>query len=191
MSNESFRTTSELAAGDHRHLWHPFTQQQQWCDEEPLVIVSGSGAMLTDSNGHSYIDGNSSIWTNIHGHCHPCIENAVSRQIGELDHTSFLGTTHPRAIELAERLVHLLPGTPLPRVFYSDNGSTAVEAALKMSLQYWQQSGHPERRRFAGFLGAYHGDTAGAASLGGIPAFFDRFAGIHFQAEHFSDLESL
>ena len=191
MNNESARTTSELAAGDHRHLWHPFTQQRQWCDEEPLVIVSGSGAMLTDSNGHSYIDGNSSIWTNIHGHCHPHIANAVSRQIGELDHTSFLGTTHPRAIELAERLVYLLPGTPLPRVFYSDNGSTAVEAALKMSLQYWQQRGHPERRRFAGFLGAYHGDTAGAASLGGIPAFFDRFAGIHFQAEHFSDLESL
>lgn len=183
--------TEALARADHRHLWHPFTQQQAWCEKEPLVIVSGSGTTLTDSHGRSYIDGNSSIWTNIHGHAHPKIIEAVSTQLAILDHTSFLGTTHPKAIELAERLVGLLPGTPLPRVFFSDNGSTAVESALKMAHQYWQLCGHPVRSRFASFSGAYHGDTAGAASLGGIGTFFDRFAGMHFATERFSNLEEL
>ena len=183
--------TEHLAAVDRRHLWHPFTQQLAWCAEEPLIIVSGKGAILTDSRGCSYIDGNSSIWTNIHGHSHPRIIDAVSRQISKLDHTSFLGTTHPKAIELAERLVGLLPGTPLTRVFFSDNGSTAVEAALKMSLQYWQLRRNPERTRFASFSGAYHGDTAGAASLGGIGIFFDRFSEMHFPIERFSDMAEL
>lgn len=180
-----------LAKADHRHLWHPFTQQQAWCAEEPLIIVSGSGAVLTDSRGRSYLDGNSSIWTNIHGHAHPKIVEAVSRQLATLDHTSFLGTTHPKAIELATRLAHLLPGAPLPRIFFSDNGSTAIESALKMALQYWQLRGQPKRGRFASFSGAYHGDTAGAASLGAIGTFFDRFAGMHFPAEHFQNLEEL
>ena len=183
--------TEALASGDHRHLWHPFTQQREWCEAEPLVIVSATGALLTDSHGRTYLDGNSSIWTNIHGHSHPGIVEAVSRQIATLDHTSFLGTTHPAAVELAKRLVHLLPGTPLPRVFFSDNGSTAVEAALKMSLQSWQQRGHPQRMRFASFTGAYHGDTAGAASMGGIPAFFDRFAEMHFPVDRFATLAEL
>ncbi len=183
--------TENLTARDHRHLWHPFTQQQTWCAEEPVVIVSGSGAILTDSRGRDYIDGNSSIWTNMHGHAHPRITEAVSRQLRTLDHTSFLGTTHPYAIELAERLVNLFPGTPLPRVFFSDNGSTAIEAALKMSLQYWQLRGNPERCHFASFSGAYHGDTAGAASLGGISTFFDRFSGIHFPVARFATLEEL
>jgi adenosylmethionine-8-amino-7-oxononanoate aminotransferase len=183
--------TEQLAASDHQYLWHPFTQQQAWCAEEPLVIVSGSGAILTDSHGREYLDGNSSIWTNIHGHAHPQLVEAVSQQLALLDHTSFLGTTHPKAIALAERLVHLLPGTPLPRVFFSDNGSTAIEAALKMSLQYWQLCGHPERSHFASFTGAYHGDTAGAASLGGIGTFFDRFAGLHFSSERFENFAAL
>jgi len=189
--NNSSSYTESLSARDHRHIWHPFTQQQSWCAQESLVIVSGSGALLTDSRGRSYLDGNSSIWTNIHGHAHPRIVEAVSRQLATLDHTSFLGTTHPAAIELAERLVGLLPGTPLPRVFFSDNGSTAVEAALKMSLQYWQLRGHPERSRFASFSGAYHGDTAGAASLGGISTFCDRFKRMHFPVERFANLEAL
>lgn len=183
--------TESLTERDHHHLWHPFTQQQSWCAEEPLIIVSGSGALLTDSRGRDYLDGNSSIWTNIHGHCHPKIIEAVSQQIATLDHTSFLGTTHPKAIELADRLVHLLPDNPLPRVFFSDNGSTAIESALKMSLQYWQLRGQPERRRFASFSGAYHGDTAGAASLGGISSFFERFSGMHFSSERFATLDEL
>ncbi len=185
------RDTASLAAGDHRHLWHPFTQQSLWCSTEPLVIASGSGATLTDSRGRTYLDGNSSIWTNIHGHSHPRIVEAVSRQIATLDHTSFLGTTHPGAVELAERLVRLLPGGPLPRVFFSDNGSTAIEAALKMALQSWRQRGHPERRLFASFSGAYHGDTAGAASLGGIPTFFEPYDGIHFPSHRFSSFDDL
>lgn len=185
------RDTASLAAGDHRHLWHPFTQQSLWCASEPLVIASGSGPMLTDTRGRTYLDGNSSIWTNIHGHSHPRIAEAVSRQIASLDHTSFLGTTHPGAIELAERLVHLLPGSPLPRVFFSDNGSTAVEASLKMALQSWRQRGQPERRLFASFSGAYHGDTAGAASLGGIATFFEPYDGIGFPAHRFTNLGDL
>jgi adenosylmethionine-8-amino-7-oxononanoate aminotransferase len=183
--------TEDLSSGDHRHLWHPFTQQQAWCAQEPLVIVSGKGAILTDSRGLDYLDGNSSIWTNIHGHAHPRIVEAVARQIATLDHTSFLGTTHPSAIELAARLVRLLPGTPLPRVFFSDNGSTAIESALKMVIQFWQLQGAPQRCRLASFSGAYHGDTAGASSLGGIGSFFDRFASIHFPSERFSSLEEL
>lgn len=183
--------TASLASSDHRHLWHPFTQQREWCSRDPLVITSASGSMLTDSRGRGYIDGNSSIWTNIHGHSHPRIVRAVAEQAAALDHTSFLGTTHPGAVLLAERLVELLPGSPLTRVFFSDNGSTAIEAAIKMSLQSWQQRGNPERRLFASFSNAYHGDTAGAASLGGIPAFFDRFEGMHFPAERFADLASL
>lgn len=185
------RMVKSLIATDHKHLWHPFTQQQAWCAEEPLIITSGKGATLTDVYGNTYIDGNSSIWTNIHGHSNPRIVATVSEQIALLDHTSFLGTTHPKAIELAQRLVHLLPDTPLSRVFFSDNGSTAIEAALKMSFQYWQLQGHPERCRFASFAGAYHGDTAGAASIGGIGSFFDRFAMIHFQAERFRTMEEL
>lgn len=183
--------SERLSATDHLHLWHPFTQQQEWCAEESLIIVSGSGATLGDSRGRNYIDGNSSIWTNIHGHSHPRIVDAVFQQLATLDHTSFLGTTHPKAIELAERLTQLLPGAPLSRVFFSDNGSTAVEAALKMALQYWQLRGHPERCRFASFSGAYHGDTSGAASLGGISSFFERFAGMHFPVEHFENLDDL
>ena len=181
----------QLAQSDHCHLWHPFTQQQEWCSEEPLIIVSGQGVYLRDSHGRDYIDGNSSIWTNIHGHSHPHIVAAIQRQAAQLDHTSFLGTTHPGSIELAERLVALFPKNSLSRVFFSDNGSTAIEAALKMSFQYWQLIGHSEKKRFVAFNNCYHGDTAGAASLSGIPIFSDRFAGIHFPAEHVASIAEL
>ena len=146
--NNDFQT---LACSDHTHLWHPFTQQQEWCSEEPLIIVSGKGVYLQDIHGRDYIDGNSSIWTNIHGHSHPHIIAAIQDQAATLDHSSFLGATHPKAIELAERMVKLFPGTPLPRVFFSDNGSTAIESALKMAFQYWQLAGHSEKKdkRFA------------------------------------------
>ncbi|MCX7868444.1 MAG: adenosylmethionine--8-amino-7-oxononanoate transaminase [Terrimicrobiaceae bacterium] len=174
----------ELAAADQRCVWHPFTQMKAWCDpsHEPLVIVGGQGAMLLDSRGREYFDGNSSIWTNIHGHCHPRIVEAVRGQLGRLDHASFLGSSNDTAIRLAAALVDEFEGSGLSRVFFSDNGSTAVEAAVKMAAQFWQLMGEPGRRRFAAFEGAYHGDTAGAASLGGIPAFTDRFAAIHFEA---------
>jgi len=172
-----------LAEIDKRHIWHPFTQMRAWCDpaHEPLVLVGGSGAVVWDAAGREFIDGNSSIWTNIHGHCHPAISAAIAAQLGKVHHVSFLGTTNEPAIRLAERLVKACAGSPLTRVFYSDDGSTAVEVALKMALQSWQLRGHPERTRFAAFDNAYHGDTAGAASLGGLGAFFDRFAPVHFR----------
>lgn len=161
------------AEADKRCLWHPFTPMRDWCapEHEPLVIVSGDGAILRDSRGREYLDGNSSIWTNLHGHNHPRINAAISAQLGAFAHSSFLGLTHPLAIQLAEELVALFPPATLTRVFYSDDGSTAIEAALRMARQYWQQTGRPERRRFLAFDRAYHGDTLGAASLGGIPLF--------------------
>ena len=166
-------STAAWLAADRAHQWHPFTQMQDWCapDHEPVVIVDAQGATLHDSRGRSYLDGNSSIWTNLHGHNHPRINAAVAAQLTRFAHCSFLGLTHPLAIELGTALTGLFPPETLTRVFYSDDGSTAIEAALRMSRQYWQLVGQPERRRFLSFEQAYHGDTLGAASLGGIPLF--------------------
>ena len=158
---------------EKRHLWHPFTPMQAWCEEghEPLMLVSGHGCYLRDQHGRCYLDGNSSIWTNIHGHSHPTIHAAIRAQLGQVAHTSFLGFTHEPAIQLGQQLVDLLPGSALSRVFYSDNGSTAIECAIRMALQYWKQNGHPQRDTILAFDRAYHGDTLGAASVGGIPVF--------------------
>ena len=122
---------------DKKHLWHPFTQMQDWCDpsNEPLVIVEGEGCILRDEHGNEYIDGNSSIWTNIHGHNHPHISRAIKSQMDKLAHNSFLGTTNEPAILLAEKLIGLFPANTFDRVFYSDDGSTAMECALKMAIQ--------------------------------------------------------
>ncbi len=185
--------TSELRATDKQYLWHPFTQMRDWCapEHDPLVIAGGRGSLLIDSEGAEYLDGNSSIWTNIHGHSHPKIVAALQRQAATLAHSSFLGFTNEPAIRLAEKLVALFPGNTLTRVFYSDDGSTAIEVALKMAVQFHQLTGHPERCRFAAFDRAYHGDTAGAASLGGIAAFHDRFAPLSFPVVQVSDLPAL
>lgn len=178
---------------DKAHLWHPFTQMREWCapDHDPVVLVEGHGSVLVDSEGRQYLDGNSSIWTNIHGHSHPKIVAAVREQAGKLAHSSFLGFTNPPAILLAEKLVSLFPSGKLSRVFYSDDGSTAIEVALKMAVQYHQLTGSPERCRFAAFEHAYHGDTAGAASLGGISVFHDRFAPLSFPVVRLADLAAL
>ncbi len=185
--------TAALITADKAHLWHPFTQMKAWCapDHDPLVLVGGKGAMLHDSEGREYIDGNSSIWTNIHGHRHPKITQAIKDQLDRVAHVSFLGTTNAPAIELGEKLTALFPPNTLSRVFYSDDGSTAVEVALKMSLQYSQLSGQPQRQRFVAFDNAYHGDTAGASSLGGVPTFAARFAAMHFPVEHVPDVAAL
>ena len=185
--------TSELQAADKQHLWHPFTQMRDWCapGSDPLVLSGGRGSVLIDSDGREYLDGNSSIWTNIHGQSHPKIIAAIRAQAGKLAHSSFLGTTNEPAIRLAEKLVALFPRETLTRVFYSDDGSTAIEVALKMAVQFHQLTGHPERCRFAAFDHAYHGDTAGAASLGGIAAFQDRFAPLSFPVTHAADVGSL
>ncbi len=185
--------TESLIASDKSRLWHPFTQMKAWTDpdHEPLVLTDGEGAMLRDSRGRTYLDGNSSIWTNIHGHRHPRLTNAIKSQLDRVAHVSFLGSTNAPAIELAEKLTALLPGRPLGRVFYSDDGSTAIEVALKMALQYWQLADAPGRRKFAAFDQAYHGDTAGASSLGGLGTFAGRFAAMHFPVEHVPGVEAL
>ncbi len=186
-------TTEELIRTDKRHLWHPFTPMQDWCAEghDPLIIAKGQGAWLWDSQGKKYLDGNSSIWTNIHGHNHPTITQRLTEQLQTLSHSSFLGSTNEPAIQLAAELVARLPGSSLERVFYSDNGSTAVECALKMAVQYWQLKGHPERCHFLAFDQAYHGDTMGANSLGAIPAFHGRFHHLGLTVHHITGAESL
>jgi len=158
---------------DQRHLWHPFTPMRQWCAEEhtPLRLVEGRECVLRDPFGKEYLDGNASIWTNIHGHNHPAINAAIIEQLGKVAHTSFLGLTHEPGIRLAKELVDLVPGDKITRAFFTDNGSTAIESAVRMALQYWKQNGRPERDTLLAFDRAYHGDTLGAASLGGIPLF--------------------
>jgi adenosylmethionine-8-amino-7-oxononanoate aminotransferase len=164
--------TEDLVAADKKYLWHPFTSMHDWCaaGHEPIVLVEGHGAFLRDSRGREYIDGNSSIWTNIHGHNHPHINAAIRRQLDRVAHTSFLGFTNPAAIELARAIVQLFPPNTLSRVFYSDDGSTGMEVALRIVSQYWRLKGS-RRHRFIAFEHAYHGDTAGAASLGAAAMF--------------------
>ncbi len=174
-------TTRELAAKDRRALWHPFTQQQDWCEEEPLIIERAAGCTLYDTDGNGYLDGVSSLWCNVHGHGHPAIDRAVREQLERVAHTTMLGLSHPGAIELAERLVALTP-RGLDRVFYSDNGSTAVEIALKMAFQYWRHRGEPRRDGFICLRDAYHGDTIGSVSVGGIDLFHACFGPLLFDA---------
>lgn len=164
--------TKALIAADKKFVWHPFTNMREWCaaEHEPLVLVDGHGAILRDSRGREYIDGNSSIWTNIHGHNHPHINAALRKQLEHVAHTSFLGFTNPPAIELAQAIVDLFPVNTLSRVFYSDNGSTGIEAALRIADQYWRLR-NSRKHQFIAFQNGYHGDTAGAASLGAAAMF--------------------
>jgi adenosylmethionine-8-amino-7-oxononanoate aminotransferase len=185
--------TRRWILADRAHCWHPFTRQAEWCaaDHEPLVLTRGEGVWLWDSEGRRYLDGNSSIWTNIHGHAHPAINAAIRSQIEKSSHLSFLGCTHPLAAELAERLCGFFPRGTLERVFFSDNGSTAIECALKMAVQFRMQTGEPGRRGFVAFADGYHGDTLGAASLGGVGRFFDRFRGHGYPVTHVHSLDGL
>ncbi len=184
---------SPLARMDQQFSWHPFTQMRAWIDpeNEPLILVEGNGAILKDSQGREYLDGNSSIWTNLHGHRHPKINAAIVSQLQKIAHVSYLGAGNEPATRLAARLSGLFPSGTLPRVFFSDNGSTAIEVALKMTAQFWQQTGNPERNLFVTFDQAYHGDTAGAASLGGVPLFHERFSAFHFPVLRVKTIEEL
>lgn len=176
---------------DRAHVWHPFTQMQDWCAVDPLILEEGVGARVRDSRGRWYIDGNASIWTNIHGHRHPRLDAALQKQMQEFAHVSFLGFTHPKAAQLCAELVALWPEKTLTRVFLSDNGSTAIEVALKMAAQYWQLVGQSQRQRVVAFEGAYHGDTLGASGLGGVSAFTERFAAWHLPVDRVDSLASL
>jgi adenosylmethionine-8-amino-7-oxononanoate aminotransferase len=157
-------------ARDRRVLWHPFTAQEPWMEEDFPVIVSGKGVHLVDADGKRYLDGVSSLWCNVHGHARREINAAMKKQLDRVAHATFLGLSNPPAIELAERLVGIAP-KGLSRVFYSDNGSTAVEVALKMAFQYWAQNGQPSRTKFVTLEAGYHGDTVGSMSVGGIEVF--------------------
>jgi adenosylmethionine---8-amino-7-oxononanoate aminotransferase len=159
--------TQALIDADKKFVWHPFTDMREWCapDYQPLMLVEGRGAILRDSRGREYIDGNSSIWTNIHGHNHPHINAAIREQLDRVAHTSFLGFTNPAAIKLANAIVDLFPKNTLTHVFYSDDGSTGIEVALRITDQYWRLR-NSRRNQFVAFQNGYHGDTAGAASLG-------------------------
>jgi len=174
---------SNLAQLDHDHLWHPFTQQQAWCEEEPLTIERAEGSHLIATDGSRYLDGVSSLWCNIHGHRHPGIDRAVREQLDRVAHSTMLGLSHPGAAELAGRLVELAP-PGLSRVFYSDSGSTATEIALKMAFQYQRQRGgqHVRRTSFVHLRDAYHGDTIGSVSVGGIDLFHATYRPLLFRA---------
>jgi adenosylmethionine-8-amino-7-oxononanoate aminotransferase len=168
----------DLVAADRAHLWHPFTQQRGWVAEEPIVVDRAEGTDLIDTDGRRYIDGVSSLWCNVHGHRHSRIDAAVRDQLDRVAHSTMLGLSHRPGIELARRLVELAPDR-LTRVFYSDSGSTAAEIALKMAFQFWRQRGE-ERPRFVALRMAYHGDTIGSVSVGGIDLFHSLYRPLLF-----------
>ncbi|HSH95729.1 MAG TPA: aminotransferase class III-fold pyridoxal phosphate-dependent enzyme, partial [Roseimicrobium sp.] len=171
-------------ASDRRHVWHPFAQMQEYWAQPPLVIASGKGGWLTDTEGREYLDGNASIWTNVHGHNDPDLNAALQRQLGKVAHATMLGLTHEPGAMLAAELASLAP-EGLGRVFFSDNGAGAVEIALKMSFQYWQLVDRPEKRGVIGMAGGYHGDTFGTMSVGDSGFFHERFKPWRFPSNHF------
>jgi adenosylmethionine-8-amino-7-oxononanoate aminotransferase len=173
---------ADFAERDRRTLWHPFTQMGEWLDGHPVVIERGEGNYLIDTEGRRYFDGVSSLWVNLHGHDHPILRARLHAQLDRIAHSTLLGLSAVPPIELAEKLVALAP-PGLTRVFFSDNGSTAMEIAIKLAFQFWQQQADPaarRRTRFVSFDQAYHGDTLGAVSVGGIGAFHARFAPLCF-----------
>lgn len=197
----------KLARLDHAHVWHPFTQMRDWLRREPIVITSGQGAVLRDVRGREYLDANSSIWTNLHGHNHPKLNAALKRQLGKISHSSALGLANEPASLLAEKLVKLanppvgrgsrradLPhlknagssgASPhLAKAFFSDDGSTAMEVALKLAYEFTRRTRGPKTKpRFLSLAGAYHGDTVGAVSLGHIDLFHKAYAGLLFKTD--------
>ncbi len=168
---------------DHRYLWHPFTQMQEWLLEEPLIVDAGEGPYLVDTLGNRYLDGVSSLWCNLHGHRVPEIDHAIRDQLGKIAHSTLLGLASTASIDCAETLAAIVP-RGLTRVFFSDAGATAVEIALKMVFQHHQLRGDERRTEFVALHGGYHGDTIGAVSLGGIDLFHRIFAPLLFPVHH-------
>jgi adenosylmethionine---8-amino-7-oxononanoate aminotransferase len=204
---------NQLARLDHKYIWHPFTQMSDWLKREPVVIMSGNGAMLRDVHGKEYLDANSSIWTNLHGHNHAAINTAVRRQLKKIAHSSALGLANEPASLLAEKLVRAAgpclpdlkrrkgekekgrsdanarPPAPFPpfslsKAFFSDDGSTAMEVALKLAYEYARRAGCGRNPKFLALAGAYHGDTVGAVSLGHIDLFHKAYAGLLFKSDN-------
>lgn len=188
-------STARLVRLDRQFVWHPFTQMRDWLKQKPIVIVSGQGCVLRDVHGREYLDANASIWTNLHGHNHPVINRAIRNQLGRIAHSSALGLANEPASLLAVRLVALAnlpprtkapksnPAPALRKVFYSDDGSTALEVALKMAYEFSRRTGRARHPRFLSLDGAYHGDTVGAVSLGHIDLFHRAYSGLLFKTD--------
>jgi len=190
-----------LAQLDHAHVWHPFTQMRDWLKDEPILLTAGKGAVLCDLHGKEYLDANSSIWTNLHGHNHPVINRAIRRQLKKIAHSSALGLANEPASLLAARLVKAAnpeftvsrvpttrnparSGRRLEKVFFSDDGSTALETALKLAYEFTRRvCGEKARPKFLALDGAYHGDTVGAVSLGHIDLFHKAYSGLLFKTD--------
>ena len=174
-----------LQQADKDYIWHPFTQMKEWIQQSPLILSRGKGSYVFDLDGNQYLDATASIWVNIHGHRQPHIDQAIRSQLSKVAHTTLLGASNPPAILLAKALVRLAP-KGLTKVFYSDNGSTAVEIAAKMAIQYWKQCPHPQpqKTQFIRVGSSYHGDTVGALSLSGIEGFRRPFLSLVFPAHH-------
>ena len=183
MPEPSLERHRRLREADHRHLWHPFTQMQEWLGEEPLIVDSGDGPYLVDTLGNRYLDGVSSLWCNVHGHRVPEIDEAIRAQLGKIAHSTLLGLASTASIECAEELAQLVP-RGLTRIFFSDAGATAVEIAIKMAFQHHQLRGDTERTEFVALRGGYHGDTIGAVSVGGMDLFHRIFKPLLFQVRH-------
>ncbi|NTV49740.1 MAG: adenosylmethionine--8-amino-7-oxononanoate transaminase [Geobacteraceae bacterium] len=180
MSEAGSISTEQLRLWDKRHVWHPFTQMQEWERDEQIIIVKGEGCWLIDTDGKRYLDGVASMWTNVHGHCRRELNDALKEQVDRLEHSTLLGLASEQSIILAARLAEITP-PGLDRFFYSDNGSTAMEVAVKMAYQYQVHKGRPERSRFITFRNAYHGDTLGAVSVGGIGIYHTTFRPLMFE----------
>jgi adenosylmethionine-8-amino-7-oxononanoate aminotransferase len=190
-----------LAQLDHAHVWHPFTQMRDWLQQPPIVITSGKGAVLRDVQGREYLDANSSIWTNLHGHQHPRINQAITRQLKKIAHSSALGLANEPASLLAEKLIAVanlrsrrrdeadptrsaVSRLQLQKVFFSDDGSTAMEVALKLAYEFTRRMRGPKTTpRFLSLAGGYHGDTVGAVSLGHINLFHKAYGGLLFPTD--------
>jgi adenosylmethionine-8-amino-7-oxononanoate aminotransferase len=172
--------TKKLGEYDKDFIWHPFTQMKEYEKKEPIVIEEAEGVYLVDTEGRKYIDGVSSLWVNVHGHRVPEIDKAIKEQVEKLGHSTLLGITNPAAAELAKELIEICP-PGLKKVFYSGDGASAVEVAIKMAFQYWQHRGKPERTKFVSLENGYHGDTLGAVSVGGIDIFHATFKPLLFE----------
>lgn len=187
---EQENRTKELQDLDKKYVWHPFTQMKDWLGGEPLVIDRAEGNYLIDTNGKRYLDGVSSLWVNVHGHHKKEIDQAIKDQIDKLSHSTLLGLANTPSVELAEKLIEIAP-KGLAKVFYSDNGSTAVEIAIKMAYQYWQNSGRTEKKMLVHLNNSYHGDTLGSVSVGGIDLFHKVYSDLIFKTIAFDDLSHL
>lgn len=177
--------TADSARLDLQHVWHPFTPMHLWLEEDPLVIERADGCWLFATDGRRYLDANSSLWVNVHGHRRPELDAALRAQLGKVAHTTYLGLANPAAAELAARLIALAP-EGLERVFFSESGASAVEVALKIAFGHWRHCGEAQRTLFVSMDGAYHGDTLGAVSVGHMPDFHDAYRPLLFPTDAFA-----